>query len=715
MKERVAKILLGFAVGVALVSGGATKTVSAATNGMNITAFNLPQAGDDAGGDDAGGEAVLVESQGKYLLMDTGAEGVSSLLVAGLKSAGVTDLDVYISHTHNDHRGGLQAVCDNFNVGTIYLPDKSIGSEYRDSGTGATQGQIYDILSKIAQKEGAKVQPLQKGSTFGFGSVNAKVLGPVGNYSMAQFANSAGYAGSQSGHYLNNNSLTTMLTSNGIKYLSCGDIEKDEEKALVGAYGSGLDADILKLSHHGLPTSSIESFIVAVTPTYSFAENASYSGTTTTDGKVVKKTYTAQSTVMNYGICYMLGDENKDLVINAENNKITMYRGAYKPTNTMTGWVDVEGIAQTGDGSYTGKNTFYIEPSSGKALTGIQNIGGKYYYLGSGGCLEKGYYEKGKYVPYRSYGSKIRNFNEDGSMTVGFKTIDGNKFYFDESGYKVFGDKKWGIYTLGNDRYAMNENGAIYTNKGKGGWKKYSSVKLRYFDGSGKMITGWKKLSGKYYYLDTKTGYRSLGAKKIGKYIYYFHDSYGYRLTNRWAESKKGDKYFLDKKSKAYTGLKKISGKYYYFDTETGIMQKGLVQIGTKLYYFDKKSGVGKTKGSVKLSGTTYKTNSKANITNAPSFIKKKISSVSAAPRAGAVSVKWKKISGVSGYEVYISNNASGNYQRAKVLTKSTKVSTSISNLESGKTYYIKVRAYKKISGMKVYSKYSSVKTVVIS
>lgn len=76
------------------------------------------------------------------------------------------------------------------------------------------------------------------------------------------------------------------------------------------------------------------------------------------------------------------------------------------------------------------------------------------------------------------------------------------------------------------------------------------------------------------------------------------------------------------------------------------------------------------------------------------------------------VTVSWNKISGASGYEVYRSTSKSSGYQKVKSITKGSTVSYKNTKLKSGKKYYYKVRAYKTLSGKKVYSSYSSVATV---
>lgn len=76
--------------------------------------------------------------------------------------------------------------------------------------------------------------------------------------------------------------------------------------------------------------------------------------------------------------------------------------------------------------------------------------------------------------------------------------------------------------------------------------------------------------------------------------------------------------------------------------------------------------------------------------------------------------VQWKKISGASGYEVYMSTSKNGKYSKIKTVTKTSTVKYTKANLEKNKKYYFKVRAYKIVDGKKVYSSYSSVKSIKI-
>lgn len=74
--------------------------------------------------------------------------------------------------------------------------------------------------------------------------------------------------------------------------------------------------------------------------------------------------------------------------------------------------------------------------------------------------------------------------------------------------------------------------------------------------------------------------------------------------------------------------------------------------------------------------------------------------------------VSWKKIKGVSGYEIYRSTKKTKGYKKIKTAKKANIVSYTNKSLKSKKRYYYKIRAYKKVNGRKVYSKYSSPKSV---
>ncbi|MCI5587876.1 MAG: fibronectin type III domain-containing protein, partial [Lachnospiraceae bacterium] len=84
--------------------------------------------------------------------------------------------------------------------------------------------------------------------------------------------------------------------------------------------------------------------------------------------------------------------------------------------------------------------------------------------------------------------------------------------------------------------------------------------------------------------------------------------------------------------------------------------------------------------------------------------------------KSKSISVSWKKVSGAKGYQITYSTSK----KFSKKLTKTISVSSStaskvIKSLKKNKTYYVKVRAFKKDKkGNKVYGSYSSVKKVAV-
>ena len=67
----------------------------------------------------------------------------------------------------------------------------------------------------------------------------------------------------------------------------------------------------------------------------------------------------------------------------------------------------------------------------------------------------------------------------------------------------------------------------------------------------------------------------------------------------------------------------------------------------------------------------------------------------------------WKKVSGASGYTVYYSTKKTSGF-KSKTVKGNSKVRYTVKSLKKGKTYYVKARAYRTVSGKKVYGPYTS-------
>ena len=78
-----------------------------------------------------------------------------------------------------------------------------------------------------------------------------------------------------------------------------------------------------------------------------------------------------------------------------------------------------------------------------------------------------------------------------------------------------------------------------------------------------------------------------------------------------------------------------------------------------------------------------------------------------------AVSVEWKKVRGVKGYQIQVATDKKFKKNKKTVNIKKQKTTkTTVKKLKAKKKYYVRIRTYKIVNGKKVYSSWSKVKSV---
>ena len=150
-----------------------------------------------------------------------------------------------------------------------------------------------------------------------------------------------------------------------------------------------------------------------------------------------------------------------------------------------------------------------------------------------------------------------------------------------------------------------------------------------------------------------------------------------------------------------YRSTSKSSG-YKKVGTTTGVSFKNTGLSSGKTYYYKVKAY--KTVSSSKK----YIVTSSAVTTGTRPATP--VAKVTAGTKKATVT--WKAVTGASGYEVYMSTSKNGTYSKVKAVGSSTKTLTK-TGLTKGKRYYFKVKAYKTINGVKVFSGASTVVSVV--
>ncbi len=89
---------------------------------------------------------------------------------------------------------------------------------------------------------------------------------------------------------------------------------------------------------------------------------------------------------------------------------------------------------------------------------------------------------------------------------------------------------------------------------------------------------------------------------------------------------------------------------------------------------------------------------------------KQKIKAVT--PLANSFAVTWTKDSGVTGYQVMYSTKSDFSDGKSVYVTKNTSGKKTVTGLKAKKTYYVKVRSYKKVSNSKYYGSWSDTRKV---
>lgn len=186
-------------------------------------------------------DSILLRSpEGKFMLIDAAKNDGAPALLRTLKEFGVKELEyLVLTHPHEDHIGGADAVLEQFAVKTVLSPD-----------VGSTSKSWRDVLDAI-EKEGCKDLIARPGDTYGFfEGCTFTVLGPY-----------------DTDEDLNNCSVVFRLDYGETSFLFTGDAEEREELSILENGGSSfLKADVLKVGHHGSSTSTCEEFLSAVSP-----------------------------------------------------------------------------------------------------------------------------------------------------------------------------------------------------------------------------------------------------------------------------------------------------------------------------------------------------------------------------------------------------------------------------------------------------------------
>jgi len=188
------------------------------------------------------GDATLIRCDGETMLIDAGDNDKGTKVQLYLKKQGVDQLQYLVgTHPDADHIGGMDVIITKFivNSNEIWMPDC-------DNDT-ATYRDVVDAI----EYKGLKRRCPEVGETFSLGKAVVTILAPINYY-----------------ENINNNSIVIKVQKGNNSFIFTGDAMEEEEMDLVLSDAGALDADVLRVGHHGSKYSTSGLFLDSVSPEY---------------------------------------------------------------------------------------------------------------------------------------------------------------------------------------------------------------------------------------------------------------------------------------------------------------------------------------------------------------------------------------------------------------------------------------------------------------
>jgi competence protein ComEC len=193
------------------------------------------------GGGKVSFKSLYVQREGEAAeIFEPDTQNIGEAVVSEfLWEKGYSQIDyILATHADADHIQGLTDIAKNFRVRTAIFG--------RTPSNDADFMELYNIL----QKRNVPVFVASSGDRLNFGEVRIEVLYPEKDVAPEAVSD-------------NNHSLVLRVVYGDRKFLLTGDIERETENLLTAA-PEFLQADVVKVAHHGSKTSSTENFVNAV-------------------------------------------------------------------------------------------------------------------------------------------------------------------------------------------------------------------------------------------------------------------------------------------------------------------------------------------------------------------------------------------------------------------------------------------------------------------
>ncbi|GAE29668.1 MBL fold metallo-hydrolase [Alkalihalobacillus hemicellulosilyticus] len=190
----------------------------------------------DVGQADATLFEYSVDGEEYRILFDAG-HWMEEDLLHYLQANDIEHIDIMVgSHPHSDHIGQMDLILETMDVSEVWM-----------SGDVTTSQTFLRVIEAVEASDADYHEP-RAGEVYDVGPLEIEILNP-----------------DQLTGDVHEGSIGAMFTYGDTRFVLTGDAEKQTEEAMIKR-GYDLDADVLKLGHHGSSTSTIPAFLQAVNP-----------------------------------------------------------------------------------------------------------------------------------------------------------------------------------------------------------------------------------------------------------------------------------------------------------------------------------------------------------------------------------------------------------------------------------------------------------------
>ncbi len=205
------------------------------------------------------GDAIaLTLPNSKVVLIDAGPKVSQNYLVQYLKDRVLVSYNnetidyVILTHPDIDHSGGMSAVFSEFEVKNFYRPNVAGNNENsNDFPINSTTVEYAEVLNLAKNEKDINIKLINQNYDFYIDNVRVQIFAPLKNYTTT-----------------NDMSPIIKISYLNKSFLFTGDIQSVSEADMLEEYKTELNADVLKVSHHGSSKATSQQFVDEVSPKY---------------------------------------------------------------------------------------------------------------------------------------------------------------------------------------------------------------------------------------------------------------------------------------------------------------------------------------------------------------------------------------------------------------------------------------------------------------